>query len=136
MDRTVLHMLHEGARRFAEVPYLGRKTDSGWTTRSFSEVEADSAAFAAALIGRRFARAQALAILAEGSPNWVIGELGLLRAGCVSVPLSIQLLPEEVLFRLEHSRARALLCSLAQLEKLAPLAGRLRRRRVLVIMLD
>jgi long-chain acyl-CoA synthetase len=136
MDRTVLHMLHEGARRFAEVPYLGRKTDGGWTTRSFSEVEADSAAFAAALIGRRFARAQALAILAEGSPNWVIGELGLLRAGCVSVPLSIQLLPEEVLFRLEHSRARALLCSLAQLEKLTPLAGRLRRRRVLVIVLD
>ena len=139
MDRTVVTMLREAARLFSDVAYLGRRTDAGWCTRSFREVEADSAAFAAALIARGFARGQALAILGEGSPNWVIGELGLLRLGCVSVPLSIQLLPEEVLFRLEHSRARGLLVSLTQLEKLLSqpgLAAKLRRRRMLLVCLD
>jgi long-chain acyl-CoA synthetase len=41
-------------------------------------------------------RGDRVAILAEGSPQWVITELGVLLAGGIAVPLSIKLNPEEI----------------------------------------
>ena len=69
----------------------------------------------AALVGLK--KGDSLAILAEGSPEWIVGELGMLMAGCVSVPLSIKLLAEEIPFRLNHSEARAILTTKNQLKK-------------------
>ena len=78
---------------------------------------------------------QPVAILSEGSPNWVIGEFGILKAGGISVPLSIQLQPKEIAFRLEHSEAWGVLVSHNQLEKLLKALGG-HRGRLRLIYLD
>jgi long-chain acyl-CoA synthetase len=116
--RTVLNMFQKASVDFADRSYLWEKTDSGWACRNFRETADESDAFASALIRRGYKRENTVAILSEGSPRWVIGEFGILKAGCISVPLSIKLLPEELPFRLNHSEARAILVSKNNIEKL------------------
>ncbi len=110
-------MFDEAAERFGAAPYACRMTDSGWAPVSFRDARERCRRFAAWLLSAGFSRGDTLAVLAEGSPEWIMGELGLLMAGCVSVPLSIKLLEEEVPFRLNHAGARAVLTSRNQLRK-------------------
>jgi long-chain acyl-CoA synthetase len=116
---TVVELLHWGAQKYADKPYLGGKVGDQWKTFSFSETDRLSSAFAAALIGRGFKTDDNVSILSEGRPSWVIGEFGILKAGCVSVPLSTKLLEDEIVFRLEHSESKALLVSENNFQKAA-----------------
>jgi long-chain acyl-CoA synthetase len=108
---TVIELLHEGARKHGDMPYLGGKVGDQWKTCSFREADRLSSAFAAALIRQGFRKGDSISILSEGRPSWVIGEFGVLKAGCVSVPLSTKLLEDEIVFRLDHSESKALLVS-------------------------
>jgi len=117
MKRTVLALLAAASEEFASVPYVLRRTDDGWYSRTFREVFEDSRRFASALVARGIEAESRIAILADGSPEWVIGELGVIGAGCISVPLSIKLLAEEVPFRINHCEAAAIMVSRNQLQK-------------------
>jgi long-chain acyl-CoA synthetase len=129
-------MLDEAIRSFATKPYALRKTDKGYEALSYAEAGEGARSFAAWLLSRGFEREDTAAILAEGSPQWIIGELGLLMAGCVSVPLSIKLLADELPFRLDHSRSRAILTTRNQLEKVLAALGRTENRDIRVVYLD
>jgi long-chain acyl-CoA synthetase len=108
---TVIELLHWGAEHWGDEPYLGNKQGAEWRRYSFKEADRLSSAFALSLLKLGFKRNESIAILAEGRASWVIGEFGILKAGCVSVPLSTKLLPDELLFRLDHSESKALLVS-------------------------
>ncbi len=138
MKRTVLRMMDEAASTWGEHPYALKKGSSGWEAVSFSQARERSREFGAWLVSKGFERGDRVAILAEGSPEWVVAESGLLRAACVAVPLSIKLLAEEIPFRLDHSEAKAILTTKNQIEKVLdsfasladqPLNARLSRRR-------
>ena len=116
---TVIELLHEGARNYGDLPYLGGKTGDAYTTFSFKEVDRLTSVFAAALLERGFGKGDNIAILSEGRPSWVIGEFGLLKAGCTSVPLSTKLVEDEIVFRLDHSESKALLVSENNFQKAA-----------------
>ncbi len=117
MKRTVLRMLDEAASKWGGAPYAFRKTDAGYVPTSFAEARGKARDFAAWLLSAGYKKGDAFAVLGEGSPEWIVAELGLLCAGCVSVPLSIKLLEEEIPFRLNHSGARAILTTRNQLRK-------------------
>lgn len=102
-------MLDEAAATWPSEPYALRRTDEGWKASSFSEVREAAISFAAWLVVSGFAPGEKAAILGEGSPEWIEGEFGALYAGMVSVPLSIKLTHDEILFRLAHSEARIVL---------------------------
>jgi long-chain acyl-CoA synthetase len=136
MERTVMRMLDEAVRDFPDDAYTLRKTDSGWEATTYAQTRAKARAFAAWLMARGFAREDAAAILAEGCPEWVVGELGLLMAGCVSVPLSIKLLGEEIPFRLQHSGSRALLVTHNQLEKVLAALASMARKDIILVQID
>lgn len=110
-------MLDEAASSWPSTPYACRKTDAGWVSVSFKEARERAREFAAWLLSIGARKGECIAVLAEGSPEWTMGELGLLMAGCVSVPLSTRLLEEEIPFRLNHSEARAVLTTKNQLKK-------------------
>jgi long-chain acyl-CoA synthetase len=130
--KTVIELLHLGARKYGNAPYLGGKTGSAWKRFSFQDTDRLSSAFAAGLVRRGFKKNETVSILAEGSPSWVIGEFGVLKAGCVSVPLSTKLLPDEIVFRLDHSESRALLVSENNFRKGAEILGRAAKKPALV----
>ncbi len=116
--RTVIRMLHEAAQRYPQRSYTAKKTDEGWKGWSFAETDSESDQIAAALLKLGFARESKVAIISEGRPEWITGEFGVLKAACVSVPLSIKLSFEEVAFRVNHSDSKGFLISSNTISKL------------------
>ncbi len=136
MRRTVLRMMDEAAAQFGAEPYVLKKGTSGWVSATFSESRRRAREFAAWLLSMGYAKGDRLAILAEGSPEWVMAESGILCAACVSVPLSIKLLAEEIPFRLDHSEARAICTTKNQLDKVLGSFASLANRGIVLIYLD
>jgi len=136
MKRTVLRMIDEAAEKWADDPYALRKTDAGYVPVTFRQARERSREFAAWILSRGWAEGDNLAILAEGSPEWICGECGMLMAGCVSVPLSIKLLGAEIPFRLNHSEAKAILTTKNQLEKVLGSFKDVDDKGIVVVYLD
>jgi len=109
MKKTVLAMIDSAAATWPAEPYALRKTDEGFKPSSFSEVRDASRAFASWLLSSGFGPGDKIAILSEGSPEWLEGEFGGFYAGLISIPLSVKLTPDEILFRLDHSGAKLIL---------------------------
>lgn len=114
---TVIELLREGAAEHGDMPYLGLKVGTEWKTWSFKDTHRLSSVFAVALNSLGFKKGDNIAILSEGRPSWVIGEYGILKAGCTSVPLSTKLTKTEIVFRLDHSESKAFLVSENNYEK-------------------
>ena len=132
--RTVIELLHDGARRYGDAPYLGEKVGDKYTLTSFRQADEQSSRFAAALILRGFKKDDNIAILSEGRSAWVMSEFGLLKAGCVSVPLSTKLSEDEILFRLQHSEAKAVFVSENNFKKVADILAALGRSILIVCL--
>lgn len=135
MTRTILSMLDHAAEQFHGTPYCWKKTDTGWQSRTFEQVREESMAVGAALIGRGIGMGDRVAILAEGSPEWVAVEFATIQAGGISVPLSIKLLAEEVPFRINHAGAKVIATTSNQAAKIAQVYGQF-ETQPLVIVLD
>ena len=90
-------MLRRAAEDYTNVPYTYEKDNSGWIYRTFSDVEKESGYIASYFIKNGIKKGDKIAILSEGRIAWVTGEYGILKAGAASVPLSIKLMPEEIL---------------------------------------
>ncbi len=129
---TVIELLHESVQKFGDMPYLGGKEGSEWKTFSYSEVDALSLAFAAALAEKGFKKDENISIISEGRPSWVIGEFGILKAGCTSVPLSTKLSGDEIIFRLDHSESRAVLVSENNFQKVADVLDKVKYKPVVI----
>jgi len=119
MKRTILQMVAQAAQKYKDVPYTCEKQDQGWKCLSFAEADAMSDQVASGLLGLGFQPQDKIGILSEGRIAWVMAEIGLLKARCVSVPLSIKQMPEEILFRLQHSDSKALCISYNTFDKVA-----------------
>ncbi|MDR1507089.1 MAG: AMP-binding protein [Treponema sp.] len=128
---TVIELLHEAARRHGDIPYLGGKTGDRWVKTGFKEADKISDAFALSLLKLGFT-GKTVSIMAEGRPSWVLAEFGILKAGCTSVPLSTKLLPDEVIFRLDHSESEAFLVSENYFRKGADVLDRVQKKPVLI----
>ncbi len=115
--RTILALLDAAAKSYGSRAYGLKKTDSGWEPTSFEETRNNALFFAAWLLKNGCKKGTAAAILAEGSPEWICADLGLMTAGIVSVPLSIKLLAEEIPFRVVHSGAKLFITTKNQLDK-------------------
>ncbi|MFO7729610.1 MAG: AMP-binding protein [Spirochaetia bacterium] len=136
MKQTVLAMLRQAADEFKEITFVAKKTDEGWMEKTFQDVLRDSRAGAAALRARGIDKNDTLAILAEGSTDWVTCEFASLWAGGTSVPLSIKLQPEEIPYRINHSETKALFVSKNMLPKIAGIYSKFNRKKIRIIVID
>lgn len=110
--KTVLDLLQNATERWANEPYIYRKTDKGWTPDTFKDVGAKSSYIAAFLHSYiNLKEGAKVALIAEGRPEWVEAEYGIYKARCVSVPLSVKLSIPEIVFRINHSDADAIIFS-------------------------
>ena len=136
MKRTVLRMMDEAASAWGSDPYVLKKNGSGWIAFGFEQARSRSREFASYLVSKGYEKGDRLAILAEGSPEWVMAESGMLCAACVSVPLSIKLLAEEIPFRLDHSEAKAICTTKNQLEKILGSFASITSKSIVLVYLD
>ncbi|MCX6226465.1 MAG: AMP-binding protein [Bacteroidia bacterium] len=136
MKRTVLHMLRTSAGKYPATTYTNQKGDSGWVGLTYPEVLHESRFLAAGLHQLGIEKGDKIAILAEGRNRWITGEYGILFAGGTSVPLSIRLMPDEVLFRLNHSESKAVVVSKNTFEKVASIWTQLKYTRKIIFLDD
>jgi long-chain acyl-CoA synthetase len=136
MKKTVLRMLEDAARERGAFAYASRKTDAGWSTVTFAEARERSREFASWLLLHGARKGDAMVVIGEGSPEWIMSELGLLMAGCVSVPLSIKLLEEEIPFRLNHSLATGIITTKNQLKKVLGALAAAENKALKIVYLD
>jgi long-chain acyl-CoA synthetase len=136
MKRTVFRMLDEASVDWANDPYALRKTDSGYMATTFAQAREKARCFGAWILSRGYVKGQTFAIQAEGSPEWICGEFGLMCAGLISVPLSIKLLIEEIPFRLNHSDSRGILTTHNQLDKILASFAEIEFKDMIVVYLD
>jgi len=125
MKRTVISMLHQAAKNRPDFVYLAEKTNNGWLEFTFSQADQESDFLAAALLNLDIKFGDNLAIVSEGRVGWVIGEFAILKVRASAVPLSVKLLPEEILFRLNHSQSKAMFVSRNNFEKVAQIYSRI-----------
>ncbi len=136
MKRTVLNLLKEAKDKYPNATYLCQKTEKGWWPTTYSQVDELSEKFASGLIDLCLQKNDKIALLAEGRTNWVIAEFGILKAGCIAVPLSVNLLSEEILYRLNHSEASLVLVSQNTIPKIAQIWPRINNKGCKIVYLD
>lgn len=136
MKRTVLRMLRESASKYPSTAYTNQKDDNGWVGMTYPEVLNESRFLASGLYEEGIRKGDNIAILAEGRNRWLTIEYGILFTGGTSVPLSIRLTPDEILFRLNHSESKAIVVSKGTFDKVASIWTQLKHTRKIIFLED
>ncbi len=129
-------MLRNSAEKYPGTAYTNQKGDGGWVGLTYPEVLHESRFLAAGLYQLGIQKGDKVAILAEGRNRWITGEYGILFAGGTTVPLSIKLMPDEVLFRLNHSESKAIIVSRNTFEKVASIWSQMEFTKKIIFMDD
>lgn len=116
---TIIDFVEHYTHKFSNNTFLREKVNGKWEETSFEKTRTEAHRAAAGLMALGFQKGDKCALLSEGRNLWVIGELGILYAGGVNVPLS-QKLEEanDLLFRIKHSDAKYVMVSRNMLAKI------------------
>lgn len=115
---TIIDFVEKYTHEFSSHVFLREKPADKWTETTFEQTRLDAYKVAAGLMSLGLQKGDKVALLSEGRNMWVIGELGILYAGGVNVPLSIKLEEgSDLVFRINHSDARFVMVSANQLPK-------------------
>ena len=118
---TIIDFTEKYVAKFSERPFLWEKnldTDQ-WEPTTYAETLAKAKRVAAGLMALGVQKGEKVSYLSEGRDMWVIGELGVLYAGAVNVPLSIKLEEaNDLVFRVKHSDSKYIITSKFQLPKI------------------
>ncbi len=136
MKKTVLEFLTQSAQKYPDFKVLYDKTSGKWEGLTLKQVEQLTGYIAAGLLDIGIMPGQKIGLLSEGRNYWVLAEFGLLKVKGQSVPLSVKLLPEEILFRMNHSEAVGLFVSANYLEKILQVYDQLENRDFKLIIFD
>jgi len=123
MKPTIIDLLNQSVEKYADRPFLWEKTSTEFQPTTYTETRQQAHWLAAGLITLGVKPGDKVALLSEGRNAWIIGELGILHAGAINVPLSIKLEESnDLIFRLIHSEAKYILVSGSQLKKIRQIA--------------
>ena len=114
---TLIQFVEKYCAKYEGNTFLREKVDGTWTETTFGQTKKEAYRVGAGLMSIGLQKGDKVALLSEGRNLWIIGELGLLYAGGVSVPLSVGLSESELLFRIQHSQARYIIVSRNHLHK-------------------
>lgn len=134
MRTTIIDLLNQSVDKYANNPFLWEKTTTEFIPTTYLETRKQAHTLAAGLIQLGVQPGDRIALLSEGRNAWIIGELGILHAGAVNVPLSIKLEESnDLIFRLVHSEAQYILVSGGQLKKIRNIASALPQIKKVII---
>ncbi len=122
---TIIDFVEKYVAMYSKNPYLWEKNldTNVWESTTYEETLKKAKRIAAGLMALGVQKGEKVSYLSEGRDLWVIGELGVLYAGAVNVPLSIKLNESELLFRIKHSDSKYVITSKFQLPKLRNILG-------------
>ncbi len=118
---TIIDFVEKYVAMYSKNPFLWEKNldTNVWEPTTYEETLAKAKRIAAGLMALGVQKGEKVSYLSEGRDLWVIGELGVLYAGAVNVPLSIKLAEsKDLVFRVKHSDSKYIITSKFQLAKI------------------
>ena len=116
---TIIDFVEHYTAKYADHVFLREKVNEEWTATTYSQTRDQAHLIGAGLMALGLKKGERVALLSQGRNLWVTGELGILYAGAVNVPLSIKLEEaSDLLFRIQHSDAVMIMTSEQQLPKI------------------
>jgi long-chain acyl-CoA synthetase len=116
--KSLIQFFEESVEKYNSNVYLWEKPQDKYEGTTYGETRKQVYEFAAGLMSLGINKGDRISLISEGRNSWVIGELGILYAGAVNVPLSVKLTPPEIQFRINHSESRVVLTSNIQAPKI------------------
>ena len=101
----------------ADAPFLWAKRDGEWQSISWAEAARQVASLAASLKQIGLEPGDRVALVSENRPEWLIADLGIMAAGCVTVPTYTTNTTRDHAHVLGNSGARAVIVSNQKLAK-------------------
>lgn len=99
--------------------FLWEKRTDKFEPTTYAETREEVYRVGAGLMALGLKKDDKVSLLSEGRNAWIMGELGILYAGAVNVPLSIKLEERnDLIFRITHSDSKFILVSGANLPKI------------------
>lgn len=114
---NLVSMFLARARYRGDAPFLWAKKEGGWQSLSWAETARRVAGFAKALRQLGLNKGDRVMLVSENRPEWCIADLGIMAAGCVTVPTYITNTERDHQHILDNSAARAVVVSTAKLAK-------------------
>jgi len=106
--KTPLEMLWHWEKTKPESIYLSQPKDGGWINYSWKKVAEEVRKMAGVLNGMGFGEGDKIASLSKNDAYWIMTDLAIMAAGCISVPMYPNLNEKTVAQILEHSEAKAI----------------------------
>ena len=132
---NLVTMFFARARHRGDAPFLWAKQDGAWQSISWSDVARQVAAFAKSLRQLGLEKGDRVMLVSENRPEWCIADLGIMAAGCVTVPTYVTNTERDHQHILDNSEARAVVVSTAKLAKtLMPAALRSSQAEFIITM--
>ena len=114
---NLVAMFFARAREKGDAPFLWAKRDGAWRATSWAETARQVAALAQALGALGLQRGDRVMLVAENRPEWCIADLGIMAAGCITVPTYTTNTERDHQHVLENSGARAVIVSTQKLAR-------------------
>jgi len=135
MKPTIIDLFNESVNKYADNPFLWEKNENEFVPTTYKETKQQVHVLAAGLLKLGVETGDKIALLSEGRNAWIIGELAILHAGAVNVPLSIKLEESnDLIFRLMHSEAKYIMVSGRTVEKIRMIANELPEIKNVIIL--
>ncbi len=118
---TIIDFVEKYVSKYSKNPFLWEKNldTNVWEPTTYEDTLKKAKRIAAGLMALGVQKGEKISYLSEGRDMWVIGELGVLYAGAVNVPLSIKLEEaNDLVFRVKHSDSKYIITSKFQLPKI------------------
>ncbi len=118
---TIIDFVEKYVAKYSQNPFLWEKNldTNKWEPTTYEETLKKAKRIAAGLMALGVQKGEKVSYLSEGRDMWIIGELGVLYAGAVNVPLSIKLgETNDLVFRVKHSDSKYVITSKFQLPKI------------------
>lgn len=123
---TIIDFVEKYVDRFPSNVFLWEKTGKEWKGTTYAEMKQEAYRIGAGLMALGLQKGEKVSLLSEGRNLWVTGELGILYAGAVNVPLSIKLEESnDLVFRIRHSDSKYVMVSGQQLPKIRKILSEL-----------
>ena len=114
---NLVAMFLQRAAENGDKPFLWSKKDGEWASISWAEAARQVASFAQALKRLGLKEGDRVVLVSENRPEWCITDLGIMAAGCVTVPTYTTNTERDHAHILENSGARAAVVSTAKLSQ-------------------
>lgn len=114
---SLVAMFFDRAGKGGEDPFLWRKADRAWQPLSWRQVANQVAALAHNLREMGLKDGDRVVLVSENRPEWCIADLGIMAAGCITVPTYTTNTERDHQHILDNSGARAVIVSTAKLAR-------------------